>query len=183
MRHGFRGRRFNRTAEHRRAMFANMAAALIKHEQIVTTLPKAKDLRPVVEKLVTLAKRGDLNSRRLAMSKLRDDAMVRKLFNVLGPRYKERNGGYTRVLKAGFRHGDSAPVAVIEFVDRDIDAKGLDSGPVQERQGGYCRVLKAGFRYGDNAPMAVIEFVDRDVDARGQDSGPTMKDELVEAAE
>ena len=133
MRHGFRGRRFNRTSEHRLAMFANMSAALIKHEQIVTTLPKAKDLRPVVEKLITLGKRGDLHARRLAMSKLRDDAMVKKLFEVLGPRYKERNGGYTRVLKAGFRHGDSAPVAVIEFVDRDVDAKGLDSGPVQER--------------------------------------------------
>jgi large subunit ribosomal protein L17 len=133
MRHGFRGRRFNRTSEHRLAMFANMSAALIKHEQIVTTLPKAKDLRPVVEKLITLGKRGDLHARRLAMSKLRDDAMVRKLFDVLGPRYKERNGGYTRIIKAGFRYGDNAPMAVIEFVDRDVDAKGLDSGPVQEK--------------------------------------------------
>jgi large subunit ribosomal protein L17 len=132
MRHGFRGRRFNRTAEHRRAMFANMSAALIKHEQIVTTLPKAKDLRPVVEKLVTLAKRGDLNSRRLAMSQLRDAAMVKKLFDVLGPRYGERPGGYTRVLKAGFRYGDNAPMAVIEFVDRDVDARGQDSGPTQK---------------------------------------------------
>jgi large subunit ribosomal protein L17 len=114
-------------------MFANMAAALIKHEQIVTTLPKAKDLRPVVEKLVTLGKRGDLHARRQAASELRDDAMVKKLFDVLGPRYKERSGGYTRVLKAGFRYGDSAPVAVIEFVDRDADAKGQDSGPVQEK--------------------------------------------------
>ena len=135
MRHGFRGRRFNRTSEHRRAMFANMSAALIKHEQIITTLPKAKDLRPVVEKLVTLAKRGDLNSRRLAMSQLRDAAMVKKLFDVLGPRYGERPGGYTRVLKAGFRYGDNAPMAVIEFVDRDVDAKGQDSGPVQEKAG------------------------------------------------
>ena len=135
MRHGFRGRRFNRTSEHRLAMFANMSAALIKHEQIVTTLPKAKDLRPVVEKLVTLGKRGDLHARRIAMSRLRDDAMVRKLFEVLGPRYKERNGGYCRVLKAGFRFGDNAPMAVIEFVDRDVDAKGLDSGPVQEVYG------------------------------------------------
>jgi large subunit ribosomal protein L17 len=131
MRHGFRGRRFNRTSEHRKAMFANMSAALIKHEQIVTTLPKAKDLRPVVEKLVTLAKRGDLTSRRLAMAQLRDEAMVRKLFAVLGPRYGERSGGYTRVLKAGFRYGDDAPMAVIEFVERDVAAKGQDSGPSQ----------------------------------------------------
>ena len=132
MRHGFRGRRFNRTSEHRRAMFANMSAALIKHEQIITTLPKAKDLRPVVEKLVTLAKRGDLNSRRLAMSRLRDAAMVKKLFDVLGPRYGARPGGYTRVLKAGFRYGDNAPLAVIEFVDRDVDARGRDSGPTMK---------------------------------------------------
>jgi large subunit ribosomal protein L17 len=135
MRHGFRGRRFNRTSEHRKAMFANMSAALIKHEQIVTTLPKAKDLRPVVEKLITLGKRGDLHARRLAMSKLRDDAMVRKLFDVLGPRYKERNGGYTRVLKAGFRYGDNAPLAVIDFVDRDEHARGQDSGPSQKAEG------------------------------------------------
>src|SRR5215204_1301203 len=134
MRHGFRGRRFNRTVEHRRAMFANMSAALIKHEQIVTTLPKAKDLRPVVEKLITLGKRGDLHARRLAMSKLRDDAMVKKLFEVLGPRYKERNGGYCRVLKAGFRYGDNAPLAVIEFVDRDEEARGKDSGPSQKAE-------------------------------------------------
>ena len=128
MRHGKVHRKFNRTSEHRRAMFANMAAALIKHEQIVTTLPKAKDLRPVVEKLITLGKRGDLHARRQAVAKIRDIAMVKKLFEVLGPRYKERNGGYTRVLKAGFRYGDSAPVAVIEFVDRDTAAKGVDSG-------------------------------------------------------
>ena len=134
MRHGKAHRKLNRTAEHRRAMFANMAAALIKHEQIVTTLPKAKDLRPVVEKLVTLGKRGDLHARRQAVAKIRDLAMVKKLFEVLGPRYKERNGGYTRVLKAGFRYGDSAPVAVIELVDRDEAAKGLDSGPTQEKQ-------------------------------------------------
>jgi large subunit ribosomal protein L17 len=132
MRHGFRGRRFNRTTEHRKAMFANMAAALIKHEQIVTTLPKAKDLRPVVEKLITLGKRGDLHARRLAMSKLRDEAMVKKLFDVLGKRYQDRNGGYTRVLKAGFRYGDNAPLAVIEFVDRDVDARGQDSGPTMK---------------------------------------------------
>ena len=133
MRHGRVHRKLNRTHEHRRAMFANMAAALIKHEQIVTTLPKAKDLRPIVEKLVTLAKRGDLHARRQAIAEIRDVAMVRKLFAVIGPRYKERNGGYTRVLKAGFRYGDSAPVGVIEFVDRDVDAKGQDSGPVEEK--------------------------------------------------
>ena len=132
MRHGFSGRRFNRTTEHRKAMFANMAAALIKHEQIVTTLPKAKDLRPVVEKLITLGKRGDMHARRLAMSKLRDETMVKKLFDVLGKRYGDRNGGYTRVLKAGFRYGDNAPLAVIEFVDRDVDARGQDSGPTMK---------------------------------------------------
>jgi large subunit ribosomal protein L17 len=115
-------------------MFANMAAALIKHEQIVTTLPKAKDLRPVVEKLVTLGKRGDLHARRLAMSQLRDEDMVKKLFAVLGPRYQERQGGYTRVLKAGFRYGDNAPMAVIEFVDRDENARGQDSGPSQNNE-------------------------------------------------
>jgi large subunit ribosomal protein L17 len=132
MRHGNAHRKLNRTAEHRKAMFANMCAALIKHEQIITTLPKAKDLRPIVEKLVTLGKRGDLHARRQAVAQMRDVEMVKKLFDVLGPRYKDRNGGYTRVIKAGFRYGDSAPVAVIEFVDRDEDAKGLDSGPVQE---------------------------------------------------
>lgn len=132
MRHGYAHRKLNRTAEHRRAMFANMAAALIKHEQITTTLPKAKDLRPIVEKLVTLGKRGGLHARRQAISQIRDVAMVRKLFDVLGPRYKARNGGYTRVMKAGFRFGDAAPLAVIEFVERDVEAKGLDSGPVPE---------------------------------------------------
>jgi large subunit ribosomal protein L17 len=131
MRHGNAYRKLNRTAEHRKAMFANMATALIKHEQIMTTLPKAKDLRPIVEKLVTLGKRGGLHARRQAIAELRDVAMVKKLFDVLAPRYKERNGGYTRVMKAGFRYGDSAPVAVIEFVDRDVDAKGQDSGPPQ----------------------------------------------------
>jgi large subunit ribosomal protein L17 len=134
MRHGKAHRRFSRKSEHRRAMFANMAAALIKHEQIVTTLPKAKDLRPVVEKLVTLGKRGDLHARRQAIAQMRDVAMVKKLFDVIGPRYKGRNGGYTRVLKAGFRYGDSAAVAVIEFVDRDEAAKGLDSGPVKAKK-------------------------------------------------
>jgi len=129
MRHGFKGRRFNRTAPHRTSMFANMSAALIKHEQIVTTLPKAKDLRPVVEKLISLAKKGGLHARRQAISQVRDETQVKKLFDVLAARYKERNGGYTRVMKAGFRHGDSAPMAVIEFVDRDPGARGQDSGP------------------------------------------------------
>ncbi len=130
MRHGFKGRRFNRTAPHRTSMFANMSAALIKHEQIVTTLPKAKDLRPVVEKLVTLAKKGGLHARRQAISQVRDETQVKKLFDVLASRFKDRAGGYIRIMKAGFRHGDSAPMAVIEFVDRDPAAKGLDSGPV-----------------------------------------------------
>jgi len=128
MYHGRAKRRFNRTSEHRKAMFANMCQALIKHEQITTTLPKAKDLRPVVEKLVTLGKRGDLHARRQAISQIKDVVLVKKLFDVLGPRYKERHGGYTRVLKAGFRFGDNAAMAVIEFVDRDVDAKGRDSG-------------------------------------------------------
>ena len=131
MRHGNAHRKLNRTAEHRRAMFANMSAALIKHEQIVTTLPKAKELRPFVEKLVTLAKRGDLHARRQAISAVRDVDQVGKLFATLGPRYSARNGGYIRVLKAGFRHGDNAPMAVIEFVDRDTSAKGQDSGQVE----------------------------------------------------
>jgi large subunit ribosomal protein L17 len=133
MHHAKTHRRFNRRSEHRRAMLANLAAALIKHEQIMTTLPKAKDLRPIVEKLVTLGKRGGLHARRQAIAQMRDVAMVKKLFEILGPRYKERNGGYIRVLKAGYRYGDSAPVAVIEFVDRDVAAKGKDSGPVQVR--------------------------------------------------
>ena len=132
MRHGIAHRKLGRTTSHRTAMFANMAASLIKHEQITTTLPKAKELRPFVEKLVTLAKRGDLHARRIAISRVRDVDQVRKLFETIGPRYKTRDGGYTRVLKAGFRFGDNAAVAVIEFVDRDVAAKGLDSGPVQE---------------------------------------------------
>jgi large subunit ribosomal protein L17 len=124
------GRKLNRTSQHRQMLFRNMSQALIKHEQIVTTLPKAKELRPVVERLITLAKRGDLHARRLAFARLRDNAMVTKLFDVLGPRYEERQGGYTRIIKAGFRYGDSAAMAVIEFVDRDEDARGQDSGPV-----------------------------------------------------
>ncbi len=126
MRHRKSGRKLNRGASHRKAMFANMAVSLIKHEQIVTTLPKAKDLRPIVEKLVTLAKRGDLHARRQAIAAVRDLGTVKKLFDTIGPRYKERAGGYTRVLKAGYRYGDSAPVAVIEFVDRDTEAKGAE---------------------------------------------------------
>ena len=131
MRHRIGGRKLNRTSQHRQMLFRNMAQALIKHEQIVTTLPKAKELRPVVERLITLGKRGDLHSRRLAHARLRDDAMTKKLFEVLGPRYEERAGGYCRIMKAGFRYGDSAPMAVIELVDRDEDARGQESGPVQ----------------------------------------------------
>jgi len=131
MRHRSAGRKLNRTSKHRQMLFRNLSQALIKHEQIITTLPKAKDLRPVVEKLVTLGKRGGLHARRQAFAQLRDDKMVTKLFDVLAQRYAERAGGYTRVLKAGFRYGDSAPMAVIEFVDRDETARGQDSGPVQ----------------------------------------------------
>ena len=133
MRHGNAHRKLNRTAEHRRAMFANMCVALIQHEQITTTLPKAKELRPIVEKLVTLGKRGGLHARRQAIAQIRDVAMVRKLFDVLGPRYKERHGGYTRIMKAGFRFGDNAPLGVIEFVDRDVDAKGAVTSPDTEK--------------------------------------------------
>lgn len=124
MRHGIAHRKLNRTASHRKAMFANMAASLIEHEQIVTTLPKAKELKPIMDKLVTLAKKGDLPARRKAIAQVRDKDAVKKLFEVMGERYKDRNGGYTRVLKAGFRFGDNAPRAVIELVDRDEDAKG-----------------------------------------------------------
>ena len=134
MRHGKVHRKLNRTAEHRKAMFANMAASLIKHEQIVTTLPKAKELRPIVEKLVTLAKKGGLSARRQAVAEIRDVVQVKKLFDVIGPRYKDRDGGYTRIMKAGFRYGDNAAKAVIEFIDRDVEAKGKDSGPVEEKK-------------------------------------------------
>jgi large subunit ribosomal protein L17 len=133
MRHGLSGRKLGVTTSHRAAMFRNMAVALIKHEQITTTLPKAKELRPVTEKLVTLAKRGDLHAKRQAFNQLRDETIVTKLFSTIADRYKTRNGGYTRVLKAGMRHGDAADMAVIELVDRDVAAKGLDSGPVAER--------------------------------------------------
>ena len=135
MRHSKGYRRLNRTHEHRKALFANMAGSLIEHEQIKTTLPKAKELRPIVEKLITLAKRGDLHARRLAASQLKEDQYVTKLFDVLGPRYTERAGGYTRVLRAGFRYGDMAPMAIIEFVDRDIAAKGAaDKARVAEEE-------------------------------------------------
>ena len=132
MRHKSGGRKLQRTSAHRTAMFRNMSASLIKHEQITTTVAKAKELRPYVEKLVTLAKRGGLANRRLAMSRLMDDAQLTKLFDVLATRYKDRNGGYTRIIKAGIRASDAAPMAVIEFVDRDVDAKGQDSGPVEQ---------------------------------------------------
>jgi large subunit ribosomal protein L17 len=134
MRHGVSGRKLNRTSAHRKAMFANMAVALLKHEQIKTTLPKAKDLRPIVDRLITLGKRGSLHARRQAHSLLRDDKVTRKLFSQLADRYKERPGGYTRVLRAGFRYGDAAPMAIIELVDRDRDAKGQDSGPTAEAE-------------------------------------------------
>jgi len=131
MRHRMSGRKLNRTSAHRKALLINLAQALVKHEQIKTTLPKAKELQPYVEKLITLAKRGDLHARRLVQTRVGEDAMVTKLFETLAERYQDRAGGYTRVLKAGFRYGDDAPMAVIEFVDRDPDAKGQDSGPVQ----------------------------------------------------
>ncbi|MCO5065825.1 MAG: 50S ribosomal protein L17 [Rhizobiaceae bacterium] len=124
MRHGFAGRRFARSVSHRKAMFANLAASLIEHEQIVTTLPKAKDLRPIVEKLVTLGKRGDLHARRQVIAQIGNEHLVKRLFETIAPRYAQRNGGYLRIMKAGFRHGDNAPLAVIEFVDRDVSAKG-----------------------------------------------------------
>jgi len=132
MRHGVSGRKLSKTTSHRKAMFSNMANAVIKHEQIKTTLPKAKEMRPIIDKLITLGKKGGLANRRLAYAQLRDNEMVTKLFAVLADRYKERQGGYSRVLKAGFRYGDAADMAVIELVDRDVNAKGLDSGPTQD---------------------------------------------------
>ena len=131
MKHKIKGRKLNKTSSHRKALFKNMAQAIIKHEQIITTLPKAKTMKPIVEKLITLAKKGSLHAKRQAYSKLRDDKMVTKLFGTLATRYADRAGGYTRVLKAGYRYGDAAAMAVIELVDRDEDARGLDSGPVQ----------------------------------------------------
>ena len=135
MMHGKRGRRFNRTQGHRRAMFANLAASLIEHEQIVTTLPKAKDLRPVVEKLITLGKRGDLHARRQVIAQIGNENVVKRLFETIAPRSAERNGGYLRIMKAGFRHGDNAPLAVIEFVDRDTSAKGAADRARLEAEG------------------------------------------------
>jgi large subunit ribosomal protein L17 len=135
MRHQMAGRKLNRTTSHRKAMFANMACALIKHEQIFTTLPKAKDLRPIVEKLITAGKAGDLAARRLLISRLRCEKSAEKVLSILATRYKERPGGYIRVLKAGFRYGDATPMAIIEFVDRDESARGQDSGPVAETTG------------------------------------------------
>ena len=132
MRHRSGGRKLQRTSAHRTALFRNMSASLIKHEQITTTVAKAKELRPYIEKLITLAKRGGLANRRLAQSRLMDDTQLRKLFDVIAERYKDRNGGYTRVIKAGIRASDAAPIAIIEFVDRDVDAKGQDSGPVEQ---------------------------------------------------
>ena len=134
MRHKVAGRKLNRTSSHRKAMFRNMAAALLKHEQITTTLPKARELRPYVEKLITLAKHGGLSNRRLAHTRLMDDAQLVKLFDVLAARYADRAGGYTRVIKAGIRASDAAPIAIIELVDRDVDAKGKDSGPVANEE-------------------------------------------------
>jgi len=134
MRHRNAGRKLNRTATHRSALFASLAVALFKHEQIATTLPKAKELRRVADRLITLAKRGDLHARRLAYSRIGDEATVAKLFDTLAPRYADRPGGYTRVMKAGFRYGDSAPMAIIELVDRDREARGADSGPAQEQE-------------------------------------------------
>ena len=134
MRHARAGKKLGRDSAHRKALYSNLAGALITHGRIQTTEAKAKAVKPFAEKMITLGKRGDLHARRVAMSKLRDDSMVKKLFEVLGPRYRSRPGGYTRVLNAGFRYGDNAPMAVIEFVDRDVDAKGQDSGPVQEKE-------------------------------------------------
>ena len=138
MRHRVGGRKLGRTSSHRLAMFRNMAAALIKHEQITTTLPKAKELRPYVEKLITLAKKGGLSNRRLAQSRLMDEGQLAKLFDVIAPRYAERSGGYTRVVKAGIRASDAAPIAIIEFVDRDVSAKGQDSGPVMTDEDAFA---------------------------------------------
>ncbi|MEO0462217.1 MAG: 50S ribosomal protein L17 [Pseudomonadota bacterium] len=138
MRHGIRQRKLSRKSGHRKALFRNMSAALIKHEQIVTTLPKAKELRPYVEKLITLAKRGGLSNRRLAMSRLGDETQLKKLFDQLAERYSDREGGYTRIIKAGYRESDAAQMAVIEFVERDEDARGQDSGPVMSEEEEYA---------------------------------------------
>ena len=143
MKHRIKGKKLNRTSSHRKALFKNMAQAIIKHEQIVTTLPKAKTMKPIVDKLITLGKKGSLHARRQAFSKLRDENMVTKLFGTLAPRYADRNGGYTRVLKAGYRYGDTAAMAVIELVDRDEDARGKDSGPIQTLESSENEVKEA----------------------------------------
>jgi len=157
MRHGLKGRKLNRTSSHRKAMFANMAAALIKHEQIVTTLPKAKELKPFVEKLITMGKKGTLSARRQAIATTRDETQTRKLFDTLAERYKDRQGGYIRVLKAGYRYGDNAPMAVIEFVDRDVDAKGKDSGPTQFDMDADMENPMAGFSGDTSVDETTIE--------------------------
>jgi len=153
MRHGIKGRKLNRTTSHRKAMFANMSAALVKHEQIVTTLPKAKELKPFVDKLITLGKKGTLASRRQAIATMRDQVQAKKLFDILAERYKDRSGGYTRVLKAGYRYGDNAPMAVIELVDRDESAKGMDSGPTMFDQDADMENPMAGFAAGDSTAV------------------------------
>jgi len=157
MRHGIKGRKLNRTSSHRKAMFANMAAALLKHEQIVTTLPKAKELKQFVDKLITLGKKGTLSARRQAIATMRDETQARKLFDTLADRYKDRQGGYSRVLKAGFRYGDNAPMAVIELVDRDESAKGQDSGPTMFDQNAEMENPMAGFAGDTSVDETTIE--------------------------
>ena len=199
MRHGFANKKLNRTSEHRKALLKNMLNSLIKYEQIKTTLPKAKFLKPQADKIITLGKKNNLTSTKNLISQLQDKKSANKVTKTLSKRYEKRSGGYTRIIKAGFRYGDNAPMAVIEFVDRDVAAKRVDkkkkdtlsntktlisklqdikstnkvkktlSKRYENRKGGYTRIIKAGFRYGDNAPMAVIEFVDRDVEAKRVD--------------
>ncbi len=157
MRHGIKGRKLNRTSSHRKAMFANMASALVKHEQIVTTLPKAKELKPFVDKLITLGKKGTLAARRQAIATMRDETQAKKLFEILADRYKDRSGGYSRVLKAGYRYGDNAPMAVIELVDRDESAKGQDSGPTMFDQNAEMENPMAGFAGDTSVDETTIE--------------------------
>ena len=184
MRHGLKGRKLNRTSSHRKAMFANMAAALIKHEQIVTTLPKAKDLKPFVEKLVTLGKKGTLSARRQAISTMRDEAQTQKLFDTLADRYKDRSGGYTRVLKAGFRYGDNAPMAVIEFVDRDPAAKGQDSGPTMFDMNEEMENPMAGFATGESTAVdeTTVEPKAKKEEKKAEPKEETKKEEKKPAA-
>ena len=178
MRHGIKGRKLNRTTSHRKAMFANMAAALVKHEQIVTTLPKAKELKPFVEKLVTLGKKGTLASRRQAIATMRDEAQVQKLFDTLADRYKDRSGGYTRVLKAGFRYGDNAPMAVIEFIDRDESAKGQDSGPTMFDMDADMNPM-SGFATGEST---AVDETTIEPKAKKAEKADTKKEEKKPAA-